>query len=1069
MSESGQTIPHADGGPGVREDPDGASEAWPTFPGYELLEELGRGGVGVVYRARHTALNRVVAVKVLKAAAAVDWVSPVRFRAEAEVVARLQHPNIVQIFEVGEHHGLPFLALEFVNGGSLEKRLAGTPLPALQAAQLTEVLARAVHAAHEQGVVHRDLKPANILLTADGVPKVTDFGLAKRLDSPAGPTCSGHVLGTPSYMAPEQAQGRVREVGPASDVYALGAILYECLTGRPPFRAANMLGTLAQVVSEEPVPPTRLQPRMPRDLGTVCLKCLEKDPGKRYPSARELADDLRRFLDGKPVRARPVGPLARFARWSRRNPILAGVSTLAVLALLAVTVISILFALYQKEALGKSEESQRRLEEADRRRRRFTRLSVKLALERGQQLCQQGEVAQGVLWLARALELAEDADLRRVCRANLAGWRLHLPRLKAAVACSPDESEEVFVSPDGKALLKRRVGRWYATPAGRRILAAVPQGGVQNWILSPNRKVVFISVEGMKWARFWDLTTGKPLGQPLPIKGEVLAAAFSGDGKFLVTVSYNALDADDDVRVWETAAPRPVGGPFRNARTFVSCVAVGPGGKAVLLGYKDGRVRLREAVTGKPLREWSTHRGTVTALAFSPDGKTLISGSSDGTVHLSKAAGKKPVRVTLRLQGRIVEASLSLDGRAIFTGSQDHGSLTARLWEVARGQSKQLLHEDRPGGIPLAFGPHGKTSLWDEDGRMVRLRATATGRPVGKPVPLPIKVVERPRMVVVERFVALGPDGKTAFVFSPGKSNLWDLTTGQRVGQPLALENQPRAAAFSPDGKVIAVADGDRVRRWDVATGRPHGRPLVVGGPLRKAASGGAPKPDRPAVLALSFSPNGRGIALGCDDQTARLWDAVTGRPIGVELPHRQPLVNKVIFSPDGKTILTCSHSGSGQGEAQLWDTATGRLIGSPLRHPLQRPVVAAAFRPDGQAVATGTCDDSQEVGDVRLWDPATGNLLGPPLQFGCLMLDLAFDRDGKTLLTLDPSVQAWKLWGSEVGAPERVTLWAQVTTGMELDQDGVLRILPVESWEKRRRRLKGWEAPPLPSEARPE
>jgi hypothetical protein len=291
---------------------------WPTLTGYEVLGELGRGGMGVVYKARHAALKRLVALKMLLPGEFAGEGVLERFHAEAEAVARLQHPNIVQVFEVSAAEDRPCIALEFVEGGSLEQYLGGKPLPPRQAAGLLQTLARAVHHAHRHNVVHRDLKPANVLLADDGTPKITDFGLAKHTDGSSGRTRTGAIMGTPSYMAPEQADGRTRDIGPATDVYALGAMLYEFLTGRPPFQAAFVLDTLEQVRSQDPVPPSRLQPKVPRDLETVCLKCLEKDPRRRYASAEALADDLGRFLDGQPVRARPVGVLARAWLWCHR-------------------------------------------------------------------------------------------------------------------------------------------------------------------------------------------------------------------------------------------------------------------------------------------------------------------------------------------------------------------------------------------------------------------------------------------------------------------------------------------------------------------------------------------------------------------------------------------------------------------------------------------------------------------------------------------------------------------------------------------------------------------------------
>lgn len=297
--------------------------SWPKVHGYEIVGELGRGGMGVVYKARQLGLKRLVALKMILAGAHADPKDLARFRVEAEAAARLQHTNIVHVYEVGEQNGLPYFSLELVEGGSLDRKLNRTPLPPREAAQLCEVLARAVHAAHQAGIVHRDLKPANVLLTQDGQPKITDFGLAKQLDAEVQQTKSGAIMGTPSYMSPEQAAGKTQVIGPAADIYALGAILYEMLVGAPPFRGTTSLDTILLVLAGDLVPPTRLQPKVPRDLETICLKCLEKEPNRRYASAQDLAEDLRRFQAGETILARPASLPERLWRWCRRNPIAA--------------------------------------------------------------------------------------------------------------------------------------------------------------------------------------------------------------------------------------------------------------------------------------------------------------------------------------------------------------------------------------------------------------------------------------------------------------------------------------------------------------------------------------------------------------------------------------------------------------------------------------------------------------------------------------------------------------------------------------------------------------------------
>ena len=318
----------------------GAGEPLPSFPHHEILSEIGRGGMGVVYKARDLQLDRVVALKTITEFRTATPEQLDRFLDEARAAARLRHPNIITIHAIGVHQGRPYFSLEFADTGDLKHQLAAKPMASRQAAELVETLAKAVHVAHLAGIVHRDLKPSNILLSAEGVPKIADFGLAKLLDADSARTLSGQVLGTPSYMAPEQAEGHSKQVGPAADIYGLGAILYHALTGRPPFLGESQLETLKLVTSTEVVSPHLLRPDVPRDLETICLKCLDKDPHKRYASANDLADDLRRFLEDRPIRARPAGPAGRLWRWSRRNPWVAGLSATVVATLVVGIVVS---------------------------------------------------------------------------------------------------------------------------------------------------------------------------------------------------------------------------------------------------------------------------------------------------------------------------------------------------------------------------------------------------------------------------------------------------------------------------------------------------------------------------------------------------------------------------------------------------------------------------------------------------------------------------------------------------------------------------------------------------------
>jgi hypothetical protein len=489
----------------------------PRITGYEVEAILGRGGIGVVFRARDLRLGRPVALKMLLAGAYAGPTELTRFQREAEAVATLCHANIVQIYEVGDHEGRPYFTMELVDGGSLAQQLTATPPPVRWAAELVASLADAVAVAHGAGIVHRDLKPANILLTADGTPKISDFGLARRLKGEGGLTWTGTAVGTPSYMAPEQASGNAGPIGPATDVYGLGAVLYELLTGRPPFRGGTALETFRQVLSDEPVYPSRLNPRVPRDLESVCLKCLQKDPRRRYSRAAELAEDLRRYLLGQVVAARPVGNWERAGKWIRRNPAVASLSAAAVLALVTGTVVSLLFALeagrQATELKAQTRVAEENAQRAKDNEEKATRILVSSWLK---------AIGSNKLLLTSPLDAVE-RDVVRQIRAAPAHIRLQF--LEAALR-DPDAAKRVGRRADWVMHAIVGCDRALRTEVEQRIVRRIQEPDTpQEVLLACARFGLSVNIKDRVWAERSAAAVIVALRDPTPLRNDYLHLA----------------------------------------------------------------------------------------------------------------------------------------------------------------------------------------------------------------------------------------------------------------------------------------------------------------------------------------------------------------------------------------------------------------------------------------------------------------------------------------------------------------------------------------------------------------
>jgi WD40 repeat protein/serine/threonine protein kinase len=912
----------------------------PSIPGYEILGTLGSGGMGVVYKARQMSLNRLVALKMLPSGTAATDQDLSRFRVEAESLAKLQHPNIVQVFDQGEHEGRPYFAMEYVNGPSLAAILAKGPQDPRASARMIETLGRAMHTVHQNGLVHRDLKPANILLqkvasgqssavstengdtsstdhwllTTEYSPKITDFGVAKLLEAKRSQTASGLIVGTPMYMAPEQAGAQKTSVGPAADTYALGVILYEMLTGRPPFAAVSVVETLLEVRTRDPLAPRQIRPNLPRDLQTICLKCLRKDPSRRYPSSLALAEDLARFQAGKPIHARPVGPLERLYRWCRRRPLVATLAAGIVLLAMILLVSIVVYQLRLRDALARSEST------AEQRRQ----LLVQVNVSSGMNELDGGNSPTALLWLIEALRLDEGHPYREPNHRTRIGVALRqFPRLLQLLGNGQPLSC-VRLSPDGRWVLiawENGMAQLWDVATGVAGPELKHEGPVRNASFGRQGELVATVTDGGT-TRIWNIATGNVQTTLLPEGAAVDNVAFGHGDAILL-----AHRADHRIRIW-SAAGDPISWPELTEKA-PACSTIGDG-RWVLAVDHSHVGQLWDVTTRRPALKTFSLGQAIDRAEVSLDGKRLAVVTADGTARIWDAVSGGQIGEPLRHAARVTSIAFAPKGDRVVTAGDD---LTAKVWRVDTAELLTsglhhggIIREARfsgDGRLLVTCGSDNQTRVWD----------ALSGDIVGPPLQHNGSTF----------FAALTPDNSRVVTAAADNAvRVWELPHPVKTVSADPDSGPTPTEARSPDGRwLVSFGDGPSTQVKDGATGIPVGRPLQHGSRVTFAA----------------FSPDANRVITASDDNTARIWDVQTGELLLPPLHHRGTVL-WAAFSPDGRRVITACDDHS----AQIWDATTGGRLTPLLKHPCE--VRRAWFGTDGmQAITLG--------GDklVRIWD----------------------------------------------------------------------------------------------------